>query len=338
MTRRTAVAVAALAAAILAPALVRAAEPVTLRFGFPAPPQSKVNVWGSGPWSKDVMKAADGTLDIKLFAGNAIVSTRTTYDRTVSGVSDITFGIFGPLQGLFQKVTVTELPFEAESDTESSRALWRLWKQNLINDEFAKVKVLSLFTFPSPGLHTHKPVKTAADIQGLKFAVSGRILAELISALGGSPVTLGPPEYYQAAQRGVVDGVFVGWSAVTTFKLADVTRYHMDTGAGFAPAFMLMNKQSYARLPQKAKDAIDRYSGEPYFERMGKVTDRMDEVGRKLVQARKGHVVTAIAPAEKAKWKKLAVPIVKRWEHDTENGPAILAAFRKALDDIRSGS
>jgi TRAP-type transport system periplasmic protein len=334
-SRRLALAAAALLVAV--PALGRAAEPTLLRFGFPAPPQSKVNGWGSGPWTKDVMKAAGGTIDIKLFPGTAIVTTRTTYDRTVSGVSDITFGIFGPLQGTFQKVTVTELPYEANNCTEASLALWRLWKQGLINDEFDKVKVLALFTFPPPGVQTHKPVKTAADIEGLKFAVSGRTLAELITGLGGSPVTLGPPEYYQAALRGTVDGIFVGWSAVTTFKLAEVTKFHMDTGAGMAPAFMLMNKQSFARLPQKAKDAIDKYSGEPYFKRMGQVTDRMEDVGRKLVVAMKDHSVTTIAPDEKARWKQKAAPIFDSWVKDTPNGKAILTAFRKALHDIRAG-
>ena len=329
----------ALAAALATiPTLSRAAEPALLRFGFPAPPQSKVNGWGSGPWMKDVMKAAGGTLDIKLFPGNSIVDVRTSYDRTITGVSDITFGIFGPLQGAFRKVMVTELPFEAESDVEASLALWRLWEQGLINDEFEKVKVLSLFTFPPPGMHTNKPVKTAEDMKGLKFAVSGRTIAQVISAVGGSPVTLGPPEYYQAAQRGVVDGIFVGWSAVTTFKLAEVTRFHMDTGAGFAPAFMMMNKQAYARLPQKAKDAIDKYSGKSYFKRMGEVTDRMDKVGRDMVVAKKGHTVTVLAPAEKARWKKLAQPIFDGWVKETTNGEAILAAFRKALHDIRAGS
>jgi TRAP-type C4-dicarboxylate transport system substrate-binding protein len=331
------VALALAAALAAAPALSRAAEPALLRFGFPAPPQSKVNGWGSGPWSQEVMKAAGGTIDIKLFPGTSIVTTRTTYDRTVSGVSDITFGIFGPLQGTFRKVTVTELPFEAESDTEASVALWRLWKKGLINDEFDKVKVLSLFTFPAPAINTNKPIEKMADMDGLKFAVSGRTLAELISAVGGSPVTLGPPEYYQAELRGTVDGIFVGWSAVTTFKLAEVTKYHVDTGAGFAPAFMMMNKQSFARLPKKARDAIDKYSGEPYFKRMGAVTDRMDDVGRKAVQAMKDHRVTQLPPAEKAIWKQKAKAIYANWVKETPNGEAILAAFRKDLTDIRAG-
>jgi len=336
MARRI-IAVAITAAFVAAPTISRAADPILLRFAFPAPPQSKVNVWGSGPWSEEVMKAAGGTIDIKLFPGNSIATVQTTYDRTVAGVSDITFGIFGPLQGVFRKVSVTELPFESESDLESSVALWRLWKQKLINDEFDKVKVLSLFTFPAPAINTNKPIAKMEDMQGLKFAVASRVLAELVTAVGGTPITLGPPEFYEAAQRGTVNGVFVGWSAVQTFKLAEVTKYHVDTGAGYAPAFMMMNKQSFARLPKVAQEAIDKYSGEPYFKRMGEVTDRMDEEGRKEVQAMPTHQVTKLSPEQVARWKKLAAPIYANWEKTTPNGKAVLAAFRKAVRDIRAG-
>ncbi len=330
--------VAALVGALAAlPVFAQAADPVTLRFAFPAPPQSKVNVWGSGPWTEEVMKAAKGSIDIKLFPGNSIATVQTTYDRTVAGVSDITFGIFGPLQGVFQKVNVTELPFEANSDLEASLALWRLWQQKLLDKAFDNIKVLSLFTFPAPVINANRPIKTAEDMQGLKFAVASRVLADLVTRLGGAPVTLGPPEFYQAAARGVVDGVFVGWSAVTTFKIDDVTKYHVNTSAGYAPAFMIMNKNAFARLPKVAQDAINKYSGEPYFRRMGEVTDRMDKAGEAITAAKKGQVVTTLSPEQKAKWKKLAEPIVAAWAKRTPDGEKVLTAFRKALDEIRAG-
>lgn len=319
------------------PVLANAAQPVTLRFGFPAPPQSKVNVWGSGPWSQEVMKAADGTLKITLFPGNSIVSVQTTYDRTVAGVSDITFGIFGPLQGLFKKVNVTELPFEAQSDTEASLALWELWEKKLLDTAFDKVKVLSLFTFPAPVINSHVPITTAAGVKGLKFAVASRVLADLVTNFGGAPVTLGPPEFYEALQRHVVDGAFVGWSAITTFKIDDVTNYHTNTGAGYAPAFMMMNKRKFASLPQKAKEAIEKYSGKSYFKRMGEVTDRMDKVGAEITGAKKGQHILNLTPTAKAQMKKLAAPIIEGWEQRTPDGVKVLAAFRKALEKIRAG-
>lgn len=326
-----------LAAALTAGSLVaRAAEPVQLKFAFPAPIQSKVNVWGIDPWIKEVEKASGGTLQIKLFAGPTLGNFQNIYERTITGVTDISFGIFGPLAGQFKKVFVAGLPFEAKNCSEAGLALWRLYHNGLLSDEFGKVKVLALFTFPSAGFHTNKPIKTAADLKGLKIMASDRAIAELASVLGASPIVMTPPDFYLAMNRGVADGISVGWSAVTTFKLDEVTKYHLDASTGLLPAYVLMNKNAYARLPDKAKQAIDRYSGEPFFVAMGKVTDRMDKAGREMVEAEQGQTVTDLSPAESERWKTLSQPIVQNWVKNTPNGAKILAAFREEIRNIRS--
>lgn len=327
---------AAAIAALSAPA-AHAAGKTTLKFGFPAPMQSKVNVWGTAPWAAAVKKDAKGTLDIKFFYGNTLGTVQNMYDRTIQGVANLSFGIFGPLAGQFKKIYVTTLPFESKNDLEASKALWQLYSKGVIADEFTKVKVLALFTFPHAGFHTNKLVRDENDLKGLKIATSDRVMGQFITLLGASPVTMGPPEYYQAVSRGLTDGIAVGWSAVTTFKLDEVTKYHMDVTSGLAGAYMFMNKASYNRLPDVARKAIDAHSGEPYFTKMGEVTDRMDTVGRKLVEKKPGHSVTDVSDEVAARWKKLAQPIIAGWVARTPDGAKVLAAYREAIQKIRKG-
>jgi TRAP-type C4-dicarboxylate transport system substrate-binding protein len=66
----------ALAAALPAPDVAYAADPVQLKFGFPVPPMSFVNRRGVTPWIKDLEAAAQGTLEIKLFAGPTLGTVR----------------------------------------------------------------------------------------------------------------------------------------------------------------------------------------------------------------------------------------------------------------------
>jgi TRAP-type C4-dicarboxylate transport system substrate-binding protein len=325
------------AAFALTPIAASADEPIVLRFGFPAPPQSKVNVWGVTPWIADVQKEVPGLLDIKVFPGTQIATTSTTYDRVLSGVGDLMFGIFGPLAGKFSQVTVGALPFEARNNTEAGKAYWELYRRGMFDDELKDVKTLALFTFPSAGFHTNKPVATAADLAGLKVATSDRAMAQLITNLGAVPITMGPPDFYQSMQRGVVNGVAVGWSAADTFKLYEVSKYHLDTSSGLFAAFMFMNKASFAKLPAKAQAAIDKHSGEAFFRRMGKVTDDMDVEGREKVRAMPGQMLSKLDPAEEARWIERAKPIVDEWVKDTKNGAAILAAFREEIKKARSG-
>ena len=326
------------AAVVLLPLTVQADEPILLRFGFPAPPQSKVNVWGVTPWIEDVQKAAPGVLDIKVFPGPALATVENSYDRVVSGVADLMFGIFGPLAGKFSQVTVASLPFEAKNNSEVAVAYWRMYEKGLFASELSEVKTLALFSFPSFGFHTNKPVVSAADIAGMKIAASDRPISQFLTILGAVPVTMGPPDFYQAMQRGLVSGVAVGWSAADTFKLYEVSKYHVDTSAGLFSAFMFMNKQSFAKLPQVAQQAIDRYSGEPFFRRMGKVTDDMNVEGREKVRAMPGQILSVLDAAEAERWKARVQPIIDEWVKTTPNGAAILAAFRDEIKNVRAGT
>jgi len=331
---RHCIALAAVAAAAAGPTF--AADPVQLKFGFPAPAASFINTQGMTPWIQDVEKASEGTVKIKLFPGPTLGDFRNIYDRTLKGVVDIAFGIFGPLAGQFRQTAVASLPFEANSSLEAALGLWRLNENGTIAKEFSKVKVLALFAFPSAHVHTKSPVKSLGDLKGLKFSVSSRELGQIVVKLGGAPVSMPPPDVYQSISRGLVDGVVIPWTAVRTFKLLEVTNYHVEAPLGVSPAFVLMNKAAYERLPQKSKQAIDRYSGEPFSRRLGMAADGAARAQSKQAATMSGQTVTGIPGGEIEEWKSRIKSVVEGWASATPNGPKVLAAFREEVKKIRS--
>ncbi|OGA44055.1 MAG: hypothetical protein A3G25_07995 [Betaproteobacteria bacterium RIFCSPLOWO2_12_FULL_63_13] len=328
---------AATAAAIAFTAPSFAADPVQLKFGFPAPAASFVNTQGMTPWIKEVEKAAEGTVEIKLFPGPTLGNFRNIYDRTLKGVVDIAFGIFGPLAGQFRQTAVASLPFEVNSSLEAALGLWRLTENGTLAKEFDKVKVLALFAFPSAHVHTKSPIKSLAELKGMKFSVSSRELGQIVVNLGGAPVSMPPPDVYQSISRGLVDGVIIPWTAVRTFKLLEVTNYHVEAPLGVSPAYVLMNKAAYARLPQKAKQAIDRYSGEPFSRRLGMAADGAARAQSKQASTMAGQTVRGIPDNEVEEWRSRIKSVVDDWTSATPNGPNVLAAFREEIKKIRAG-
>jgi TRAP-type C4-dicarboxylate transport system substrate-binding protein len=326
---------AAAALAVTLPSF--AAEPVQLKFGFPAPAASFINTQGMTPWIREVEQASEGTLQIKLYPGPTLGDFRNIYDRTLKGVVDIAFGIFGPLAGQFRQTAVASLPFEANSSTEAALGLWRLHQKGTIAKEFDRVKVLALFAFPSAHVHTKSPVKSLADLTGLKLSVSSRELGQIAVKLGAAPVSMPPPDVYQSISRGLVDGAIIPWTAVRTFKLLEVTNYHVEAPLGVSPAYVLMNKEAYARLPQKAKQAIDRFSGEAFSERLGKAADGAARAESEQAAAMSGQTVTGIPDREVEEWKSRIKSVVDAWASATPNGPEVLAAFREEVRRIRTG-
>jgi TRAP-type C4-dicarboxylate transport system substrate-binding protein len=326
------------ALAFLAPAApAHSADPVMLRFAYPAPPNGRANEWGFTPWVNEVAATSGGTVEIKIFPGVALGDYRNVYDRTINAVIDIAYGIFGPISSDFPKSMVTTLPFEAKNVGEASLALWRLYAKGVTADEYSRIKLLCLWDFSDSGFHTKRPIKVAADIKGMKLSVGTKVLGEIVEKLGGTPIQLQPSDYFQGIQRGTVEGATTAWPAVYPFKLQEVTNYHLDAPLGPAPAYVVMNKASFAKLPEAGRKAIDQLSGEHFTRRMADAAQRMDTEGRDRVLAMPGQHVTTLDPAEAARWKQLLTPITEQWVKDTPNGASELAAYRAELTANRAG-
>jgi TRAP-type C4-dicarboxylate transport system substrate-binding protein len=326
MNRAKFFALCAAAAVAASPALAQA--PIKLKYASPAPPQSLITLWGVGPWLEDVVKASDGTIEVQSFLGAVLGNFNQVVDRTLNGVNDIAWGILGPYSDQFPQTDVASLPFVAPQAKASSIAIWRLYQQGLIKDDWGKFKLLGLFNFPPAAFHSNKPIKSLADFKGLKIGVSVRVISELLEVAGAASVTMQPSDMYQAGQRGVVDGVAIGWPAFYPFKLQEVTKYHLEGSFGGTPSFVIMHKASYEKLPAKARAAFDKLGGETLSAHMGATTDKMDDEGRARVASMSNHTIIKLDPKEEAAWKAKAQPIMDKWAKATPNGAAILSAYQ----------
>ncbi len=313
------------------------ADPVQVKFAYPSAPNNALFAQGAQAWADDVTKAADGAIEIKIFAGGVIGDNSNMYDRITNGVTDIGLAVFGPVSSLFPKTNVGTLPFEARNHREDALALWHLYQKGIITDEFAKVKPLGFIVFPGLVIHSKKPIHNLADMKGLKISVEGRVLSTMMPRLGASPISLQPGELYASLQRGLVEAVPQGWPSVPTFHLNEVTNFHLEAPLGFNTGYVFMNKDAFAKLPPKGQAAIDKFSGEAYVLRLIAADDTMEAFGRDATKALPGQTVATLAPDEEARWKELVAPVTDEWVKATPDGTSVLAAFRSEVAAIRAG-
>jgi len=335
---RTAI-IAATAAGLalaLAPPAARADDPMLLKFAFPAPPMSYVMTGGVDPWVKQVMAEAGDTIEIKTFPGAAIANFGNVYDRVTNGVAELGFGTVGTVAGLFQRTSVTNVPFITQESYESSMAAWRLNAQGVTSEDFKAVKILGLFTFASGGLHSTKPIKSGEDFKGLKLGTSGKLQADSFNLLGAAPITMTPAETYQALQRGLVAGVNLSWAGVQVFKLHEVTHHHLELPFGAAAGYFIMNKDAYAKLPGKARAAIDKHSGEPLSKMTSLAGIEDDNKNLTRMKALPDQSFYRITREEEARWQKLLAPITEEWIKATPDGAKILEAYKREVLIARS--
>jgi hypothetical protein len=92
-----------------------------------------------------------------------------------------------------------------------------------------------------------------------------------------------------------------------------------------------MNKDAYAKLPDKAKASVDKHSGRPFSARMGRALDATAAGQHGDVVKRERHTMAHLDPAETERWHALLQPIVDNWVAATPNGQKILAAFKAEI-------
>lgn len=325
-----AIAALAGAAAIAALPLPVAAQQV-LKFAVTIPPANPMVAELFQVWAKKVSDASGGEITVQVFAGPTLANAANVWERTLSGVTDIGFGIHGAVGVPFPKTVVPSLPFLVDDLPAGSVAMWRLYESGLIADEHKDVKVLALVTSPAQGISSKRPINTLTDLKGVKIRSADRLVADIATALGATPVSVPATETYQALSSGVVTATFAGWTLISTFKLFEQVSNHLESALGSPPGFIVMNRQSYAKLSPKAKAAIDQNSGEIYSRTFGEWFQGNANQGREMVKKIPNQNIYSLAPAELERWKKATEPVIKAWVDRTPGGDKVVDAFRAEM-------
>jgi TRAP-type C4-dicarboxylate transport system substrate-binding protein len=290
-------------------------QTVTLRMHTHVPPvaSSYKNLkW----WTQKVEKESGGKIKIQLF-GSMQLGGRAAdlYDQAKNGVVDIAWTLPGYKGGLFPRLSVFELPFigaPARIASPAVDAFVRKWGK----EEWGAVHVIVAHSAGESVLHSKPhPIVKLADFKGLKIRTPSRISSAALEALGATPVPIPGLKITEALLRNVVDGAVAPWSISLAIRTIDAAKFHTETTLHEPTLAMLMNKQSYARLPADLKKVIDANSGEWLAKEFGSRWEKDDKPGP--AKAKKlGHPVLRVAPAELARWRKVSQPVYDQWVKD----------------------
>ena len=316
----------------------QAQEPVTLRFAMTSPQAGwSWQKWFEPIWIPAVEKASQGTLKIQPYFGTTLANMLNAYDRTVNGVADLAYSVTGTMRGKFPRSNVVELPNDSNGK-EASGALWKLYESGITAAEWADTVPLYLYVYSQSVFHFQKPVTKLEDIKGMKIGATSRVTADTIERLGAAPVTTSPGEMYDVLQRRVITGMAMGWNGVLSFKLPEVTNYHVNVQLGSGGGFMIVNKDVYAKLPAQAKAAIDANSGYGPSKAFGMVIDANAREQFATVEKMPGQTQAFLPPDEKARWQARSIAMIDEWVKETPDGPRVLAAYRDGIARVRAGN
>ena len=326
---------ATVAAVVMSPA---SAQEVTLKVHFFLPATSFANTLFIQPWCERIAKESGNRMKCQTYPSMQLGGTPPQlFEQVRDGVADVVWTLPGYTAGRFPSVEVFELPFMMQQPEATSKALWD-YVQQYASAEFKDVKPLAFHVHGDGVFHmTNKPVRTAADLKGMKLRAPTRTTNKFMALLGATPVSMPVPQVGDALSKGVIDGAVVPYEVVPSVKIQELVKFHSETDPA-EPAFytstfiFAMNKAKYESLPADLKKVIDNNSGQALSGQIGKAFLAADAEGKKLTAK---NTTNIIAKAELDQWKKIGQPLTDAWVADMnakgQNGKQMLDGARALI-------
>jgi TRAP-type C4-dicarboxylate transport system substrate-binding protein len=206
-------------------------------------------------WKTEVEKRTGGKVLIDTFPGGTLLGAKNMMDGVIAGQADIGCLCMAYQPGRFIVTNATSLPLEIPNATVGSLVLYDLY-QKYQPDEFAKVKVLTMFTTAPTNIMSKVPVRTLDDIKGLDLRASGGA-AKILEAWGANPVGMPMPATVEALQKGVVKGLYSSLEVMKDFKFAETCKYVTLTDTVIYPFAVVMNMDKWNSLPKDVQKVLD---------------------------------------------------------------------------------
>lgn len=317
INRRSLVAAAIASPVYLKEGFAQAPE-ITLKMHHFLAPVSNGHAKLLAPWAKMVEDDSKGRIKIQIFPAMQLGGAPPQlFDQAKDGVADIVWTLPGSTPGRFMSTEPFELPFFANKKGETNAKAMQEYANKYMKDEFKDVTPLITWAHDGGLFHTSKPLKTMADLQGMKLRFPTRLAGEGLRALGVNAIGMPVPQVPESLANGVIDGAVVPWEIVPALKLQELLKYHTEVPGSptfYSTSFVLaMNSPKYNSLPNDLKAIIDARSGMFGAAMAGKMWDDQATAVSAMVKARAGNTVSTISEEEAKLWQEKTKPVTENW-------------------------
>jgi TRAP-type C4-dicarboxylate transport system substrate-binding protein len=288
-----------------------AADPVKLKFAAFWPVTHKICGLNQ-QFCDEIKKRTNGRVEITHYGGGTLATAPKVFNSVLEGIADIGLAAAALTRGRFPMAEAFDAPMGFPSAWVASHVANDAYEK-FKPKEWDRVHVLNMMCVgPAIPLTLQKQIKTMEDLRGLKVRSVGR-QADMVKALGATPVAMDPAEMYEALRRTVLDGVVGPAEMLQGWKLGDLIRHvTVPKGIGNAPLFyFVMNKAKWDALSPDLKKIFDEVSLE-WREKYAMGAQELDIEGIAQLKAHNGQL-TVLSDEESKKWVQAVAPVVSAY-------------------------
>ncbi|WP_127520188.1 TRAP transporter substrate-binding protein [Mesorhizobium sp. Z1-4] len=258
MALKMLVRIGAIAALTWAGGLAAAAEPVTLRVIGPANNGTSWKMFYRPFFEETLPAMSEGKINVELTSLTDMGIKGPEVFRLVRlGVTDIATTVAGYTSGEVAELDGYDLT-GAVQDIDTLQNVVDAYTPAItkIMDERVGVTVLGLYPSVPQGLWCAAPISGLEDIKGKKVRVFSATQADLITAIGGTPVTLAFAEVVPALQRKVIECAVTGTLSGNISKWPEVTTHLYPINMGWSLYLVVANTTNWNALSEENRNFI----------------------------------------------------------------------------------
>jgi TRAP-type C4-dicarboxylate transport system substrate-binding protein len=285
------------AAALVAPAW--AADPIKLRVADSFPAEHYLVRLVLKPWMEEVTRRTNGAVVFQHYPNQQLGKAADLLRLTQTGLVDIGYIAPSYVSDKMPHSEVAQLPGQFDTVCPGTMAYWKAARTGAIaRTDYAPNKVHLLLETVLPPYHAFTvktPIKTVADLNGLKLRTTGGAQDLTVRSMGGVPVRMAAPDAYESLSRGTMDGLLFPLESVISYGLDKLVKNGTD-GVGFGSFIVAysIGTDTWNRLTPEIRKAMDDVAEEMEPKLCQQVQDE-ELVSRRKLEA--SGVVFAPLPA-----------------------------------------
>ena len=211
----------------------------------------------------------------------------------------------GPMESFAKEYSVLSLPYLFKDIHQNLAVLKSDIGEDILNATIDRGFIgLTFYNSGTRNMYTKKPVKSVADLNGMKIRVqTSKTMVKMTELLGGSPSPLSFGEIYTALQQGVVDGAENNLISYAESKHYEVAPYFTFDAHSISPDVMIMNTKAWNKLSEDEQKIIKQaalnsfdYQNKIWFETEDKLVDSLKAQGVQFFEVDQNEFVEKVQP------------------------------------------
>lgn len=206
--------------------------------------------------SQYLEQKSGGKYKIKVFNKGALGTEKETIDQVKIGALEMTRVNISPMNSVCAKTQVPTMPFLFHSVEHMRASLDGPAGEEILRScEDQGFIGLAFYDSGARSLYAKRPIKTVADVKGMKVRVQQSDLwVALVGAMGGNATPMPFGEVYTGLKTGLLDAAENNIPSYDSVKHYESAKYYSKTEHSMAPEMLLMSKIVWDKLPKADQD------------------------------------------------------------------------------------